>query len=202
MYKKIAVTQRQIYASKTKETYDSLDRQWYSFFKKCNIYPLFLPNDYELTKMLLDREALDGFLLTGGGNIASLGGLDAEREKIEELLINISIERNIPLLGVCRGMQKIQDFFSIPLKPIKGHVCNKQEIFIDNKKSIVNSYHDYGTNHEGTCFEIWARSKDFIIKGINHNRFNIKGIMWHPERIYPFREEDIKIFKRFYNIEE
>ena len=39
-----------------------------------------------------------------------MDGFDKNREKVEEFLIDFSIKNNIPVIGVCRGMQKIMTY--------------------------------------------------------------------------------------------
>ena len=50
---------------------------------------------------------LDGIILSGGDNI----GDDHERDNTEKEILNFVISNNIPTLGVCRGMQVINNFF-------------------------------------------------------------------------------------------
>ena len=196
--KVVAVTQRDIFLSETKEHRDSLDKRWYDFFNQTNLIPLLLPNNLVLAAELLNRYNIAGILLTGGGEISALGGRKTEREKIEEYLIELAIKNKLPLLGICRGMQKIQDYFGIKLHKINGHITDAQEIIIDDEKQIVNSYHNYGTTETSQELRIWAKAKDGVIKAISHENYNISAIMWHPERCEPFRKQDLNFFKTFY----
>lgn len=192
-YKYIAVTTREI--RDEIYSYDSLDNKWPSFFEECNLIPVYLPNNLFQAKEIINDNRISGYLLTGGGDIRS-GIKPNIREEIEELLINNSIHKNIPLIGVCRGMQKIQDFFNIPIKKVKGHVSDHQKIIINDKYKIKNSYHNFGTNINSEEFRIWAVSDDGIIKAIIHKDYNISGVMWHPERLKPFHDDDINFFKK------
>ncbi|OFW80384.1 MAG: hypothetical protein A2887_05475 [Alphaproteobacteria bacterium RIFCSPLOWO2_01_FULL_40_26] len=128
----------------------------------------------------------------------SLNGSRKERERIEEYLIELSIKNKLPLLGVCRGMQKIQNYFGIKLQKVDGHVMDMQEIVVDGKKRVVNSYHKYGTTETNRYLSVLAKSYDGVVKAVNHQSYNISGIMWHPERCQPFENEDINFFKKFY----
>ena len=193
--KKIFVTQRESVVSNEKR--DCLDDRWLTFTDKCDIIPVLIPNNKSILKAYISDLQCDGIILSGGGNIYSLGG-DKRRDEIETLLIEHSINKNIPLIGVCRGMQKIQDFFGISLEKVEGHVQEKQEIYINKKIHEVNSFHDYGTFNNNDNFDIWAAGKDKIVKAIKHKKFRISGIMWHPERILPIRQFDINLFKEFF----
>jgi gamma-glutamyl-gamma-aminobutyrate hydrolase PuuD len=195
--KLIAVTQREV-SCNYGELRDSIDRRWYDFFLMSDLSILLIPNNIALAKIILGNSSVTGILLTGGGDISSLGGKDNNREEIEEYLIEFSINKNLPLLGICRGMQKIQDYFGIKLQKIYDHVKSEQKILINNEEIIVNSYHNFGTTKNNTEFEVFANSEEGIIKAIKHKSNNISGIMWHPERIKPFRRQDIEYFKSFY----
>ena len=92
----------------------------------------------------------------------------------------------------------IQDFFGVSLEKTPNNISINQEIFINKDKHIVNSFHEFGTYKDSSEFKVWAKGYDGVIKAINHEKYKISGIMWHPERIKPFREYDIKYFKSLF----
>jgi gamma-glutamyl-gamma-aminobutyrate hydrolase PuuD len=199
MTKTILVTQRRIIDSKTDEVRDSLDRNWLKFFEKCDLLPILLPSNLALTKKIISKTKFDGVLLTGGGNIISCGGDDLEREEIESFLLSFVIRKKLPLIGVCRGMQKIQDSFGIKIKKLSGHVSLKKKVLINNEVRYVNSFHDFGTDENNDReFEVFARSEDGVVKGFRHRKHKIFGIMWHPERFSKFSKDDIVFFKEVF----
>ncbi len=193
--KTIFVTQREDLISG--ELRDNLDIRWIQFLYNCNIQPIVIPNNENILKIYLEKFQSDGVLLTGGGLIASLGGND-KRDKIEKILIRYCIKNNKPLLGVCRGMQQIQAYFGIKLKKINNHVNNKFRINFENIDRIINSYHDYGTDVTNEDLIVTSRSNDNIIKSVTHVKYNINGIMWHPERNLSFDKIDINLFRKIY----
>jgi putative glutamine amidotransferase len=77
------------------------------------LIPLGLPN--EALTMLLPR--LDGMLFTGGGDVhpARYGsqlhplvdGVDTDRDRVEIHLLQQAVQRGLPFLGICRGLQMI-----------------------------------------------------------------------------------------------
>lgn len=195
----IAVTQRELFLKDALETRDSLDRRWYNFFKKCDLIPIPLPNNIEIAKQIIQKFNITKSVLTGGGNIKSCGGSDFEREKVEDFLINQAVtKQDFRLLGVCRGMQKIQNHFGIQILPVQNHVTDKQKIIINENLEEVNSFHDFGTTQNNDQFDVFAIADDGVIKGIKHKKYNITGIMWHPERIDPYREQDIQLFQKIF----
>ena len=123
------------------------------------------------------------------------GGDAPERDAVEEVLLKIAMDAGIPVLGVCRGMQVILDHFGAVLQPVKGHVASEQSLEIEGTTSVVNSYHDWGTTEAPECLDVWARAADGVIKAVRHGDKPLCGIMWHPERIHPFRKDDVQLLK-------
>lgn len=193
--KNIFITQRESILSN--ENSDHLDKRWIFFMEKCEMLPILIPNNKDIFDYYISGFRCDGIILSGGGNIYSLGG-NKTRDDIETLLIEYSIKKNVPLIGVCRGMQKIQDYHGIALEKVSGNVETKQEIFINGKIHEVNSFHDYGAFQNNDDFEVWGKGKDKVIKAIKHKKFKISGIMWHPERISPIRKFDLDFFREFF----
>jgi gamma-glutamyl-gamma-aminobutyrate hydrolase PuuD len=194
----VIVTQRELILP-NKEVRDSLDQSWFEFFNKTKLLPLILPNNLTLAKKMISQIEVAGFVLTGGDDIKSISGSHSKREKLEDFLIKLALKKNLPLLGVCRGMQKIQDHFKIPLKKISGHVKPKQTILINGKRCVVNSFHDFATKENNDKeFEVFAIADDGVVKAIKHKKYKVFGIMWHPERMNPMRVEDIKFFVKIF----
>jgi putative glutamine amidotransferase len=194
----IGVSQRVEYAIKYPETRDALDQRWITFLDECNFTPLLLPNNKKVAQKLIESFEIKGILLTGGNNLIKYGGESKERDEVEIFLLNYAIDKKIPLMGVCRGMQLIQDSYGIKLVKVTGHVTDNLVITINGIEKNVNSYHQYGTYETNINLETWAIAEDGVIKAIKNNEAGIKAIMWHPERQNPFNDEDLKLFKDFY----
>lgn len=196
--KRIAVTQRVSFIEQYKEVRDCLDQMWYKFMISCDFLPVILPNEVEITKKIFKNNNIDGILLTGGNDLLKYGGKASNRDETEQYCLNYSMKNNLPLIGVCRGMQLIQDFFGVELKRVDGHVQKKQGIIVNGQKKMVNSYHNFGTVETIDELLVWAKADDGVIKAVKHKNYNLYGIMWHPERMYPFRGDDIKLFKEIF----
>ena len=145
-----------------------------------NIPTIPIPNDLSSLKII---EGACGIILTGGGNI------DKSQEKrniIETKLIECAINKNIPLFGICRGMQIIAKYFGGDIYKISGHSLKGKthsvNIEFNNKKwkEYVNSYHDYAVTIKDT--ELVPFAINDCIEGVYHPKFLIKGVQWHPER--------------------
>ncbi len=189
----IGVTQRVDVIPQYGERRNCLDQKWYEFLYSARFLGFPLPNNKELALEIVSSHKLSGIILTGGNNLKKYGGDSPERDETELALLEEALVNNIPLLGVCRGMQIIQDYFSISLFKIEGHVVSNQEIMLAGRRDIVNSYHDYGTRDNKSPLEVWGRSNDGIVKAVRHTSKPVTGIMWHPERFSPFREADIEM---------
>lgn len=194
----IAVTQRVFVDPKFGERRDSLDQRWWSYLNLCGLIPFPIPNHPETARKLIEIVPLEGVLLTGGGDLKEHGGNTPERDETEKLLLEDARKRKKPLMGICRGMQLIQNYFGTPLRKVEGHICKSLAIRVDHGLRLTNSYHNWGTDHSIPPLLTWAEASDGVVKGVRHNKEPIMGIMWHPERTDPFDAEDVALFREFY----
>ena len=190
----IAVTQRVDFIEKYNEKRDSLDQRWFSFLNKCGITPILLPNNPESTEAIFKNIQIDGILLTGGNDLVEFGGNTPERDIVEKKLIEKSIDENLPLIGVCRGMQMLLNYFSAPMVQVEGHVASKHKIQYRGSNRIVNSFHNFAAMNLPSELITEARSDDNVIEAIRHTEHSLYGIMWHPERNEPFEDADYQLF--------
>lgn len=124
---------------------------------------------------------IDGIIIQGGNTY---------NEKELEI-IKYAYNNDIPLLGICQGMQMI-GLINGELRKIKNHNHTTHNVFIKNntklyeilkkEKITVNSRHNYAlvkTNHQ-----ISGISEDDIIEAIEdkEKKFFI-GVEWHPESL-------------------
>jgi len=138
MKKCIAVTQRVEYIENIGEKRDSLSQEWSMLADACGFLPLLLPNRLSIVRQLLSAVKPDGILLTGGNDLVAYGGDAPERDETERFLLQYAVENHISLLGVCRGMQIILDFFGTPLQQVRGHVRVEHPL---SNRDCVNSFH-------------------------------------------------------------
>lgn len=204
--KSILVTVRQDDHQAYKERRDALDVRWYALLKAADLCPILIPNDLDLCLSLLENCRYDGVLLTGGNSLRQYGGDAAARDEIEKMLINLAIEKSLPVLGVCRGMQLMLDKFNCDLIPVEGHVatrhsiqCQESGLLSDYIREItdVNSYHTFSLKSPGP-FKPIASTTDGLIEAIEHPDHKLFGIMWHPEREYVDLHNHIKMLKKVF----
>jgi N5-(cytidine 5'-diphosphoramidyl)-L-glutamine hydrolase len=191
----VAITQRVAVIPEYGERRDCLDQSWARFLAACGLLPLPLPNVAEIALALFHRSAVAGLVLTGGNDLAALGGDAPERDATEHALLDAAASRRLPVIAVCRGMQIVQQRCGVPLRRIEGHVMRRQTIEIDGEETEVNSYHHFGSSESRAPLKTWAHAHDGIVKAIRHAELPITGIMWHPERNAPYFERDIALFR-------
>jgi N5-(cytidine 5'-diphosphoramidyl)-L-glutamine hydrolase len=199
--KAVAITQRVSVISECGERRDCLDQSWTRFLAACGLLPVLLPNVMEAALSLCQRAAIAGLVLTGGNDLAEVGGDAPERDSVENALVDWAEQRNLPVLGVCRGMQVIQRRFAIPLRRVEGHVVQHQMIRIEGEPKAVNSYHRFAAFDSRPPLDVWALADDGVVKAIRHATRPITGIMWHPERRSPFSAADVSLFRRVFAVE-
>lgn len=139
----------------------------------------------------------DGFILPGGDN-----------KTIDNLIIRYAYNNDIPILGICLGMQSMGEYFGGKLIPIKNHNSKESyahKITIDEdsklynilkiKKLTVNSRHNYKLINSSLKISSY---NDETIESIEDNtkKFFI-GVQWHPESRLNYDIYSKKLFDSF-----
>jgi putative glutamine amidotransferase len=194
----VAITQRVTIVPEYGERRDCLDQAWPRFIAACGLMPLALPNVPEVALALCGAANVAGLVLTGGNDLAALGGDAPERDATENALLDAAEPRGLPVLAVCRGMQLIQQRGAVPLTRVEGHVARRQTIRVDGEPMETNSYHRFGARESRPPLDVWAVAGDGVVKAVRHSARPTTGIMWHPERNTPFAAADIALFRRVF----
>ena len=194
--------------------------------------PVMLPLTSDKETIYQLAELCDGFLFTGGQDVSPeiyndvklkfCGECCPERDKMESLLLNISLEKDKPLLGICRGIQFINAalggtlYQDIPTqfpsavehhqkppydRPIHEVVINKESpLFriLQKEKITVNSYHHCGICKLAPGLKCMASSTDELIEAVwAPGRTFLWAMQWHPEFSYKVNEDSKAIFAEF-----
>lgn len=196
MIKRILLTQRVDKIDKLNEIRESVDIRLVKFCLSVEIIPITLSSlvikKYDLNTYL-NNLSFDGIILSGGNNIGEF----EERDFFESQLLDWAKTRQIPVLGICRGLQMINHYQNGSLIPIKGHCRTrhliKEEFCLDRE---VNSFHNYGLFKENLGYDLLplAFAEDDSIEAIKHKFYPWLAIMWHPEREDKFNKKDLEIF--------
>ena len=106
--KLLAVTQRVAVLPDRGERRDCLDQAWSRFLSACGLLPVLMPNVTSVALELCAQTNVAGLLLTGGNDLAAVGGDAPERDATENALLDMAEQQHLPVIGVCRGMQLLQ----------------------------------------------------------------------------------------------
>lgn len=163
-------------------------------------------------------DSCDGLLLTGGGDVHPkfygkndnqhrAEDVDEQRDAFEFSALRRSLDRRIPVLGVCRGLQVANVFFGGSLhldlaeEGFDSHISNKEkklhEIVLERgsllaeitgaRNGEVNSYHHQAASIPASVLKVSARSTDGVIEALEwderRERPFLLLVQWHPERI-------------------
>tara|TARA_B100002052_G_C15786947_1_gene554392 strand:- start:52 stop:618 length:567 start_codon:yes stop_codon:yes gene_type:complete len=117
-----------------------------------------------------------------------------------------NVSKKIPILGVCLGHQVIGQAFGAKIINAKKLMHGKTSrishkkigIFKGIKNNLIGTrYHSLIIDKKtlNKDFIITAETKDNIIMGIMHKKYNLHGVQFHPESINT--KEGIKLIKNF-----
>ena len=175
--------------------------------------PVIIPPVADKNVIVSTLDHIDALLLTGGGDYnplwageepaKGLHNINATRDLPELLITRLAYNRQIPMLGICRGMQTLA-------MALGGHV--KQDVSSDIKHSqdadrgeathrvsieddstlayiykqattlCVNSFHHQVVDDAGQRFRITAKAPDGVAEAMESTEHKpIMGVQWHPE---------------------
>lgn len=214
--KKIGITQKLVRHPRYDETLACLDINWYRFFDELEATPVPIPirlrsvEDFEP-----DLSGLDGVIFSGGNSLSDLiEPNDSERDlceirdRFESKLLRRAIEVELPVLGVCRGMQLINSFFFGSFKKTPEHVGTRHPITSAVRSTEVNALADVNSYHEfsipldciGNGLVPFAFDTERYVEGLRHQTHQILAVMWHPERECTFSCRDIDMIREHFRI--
>lgn len=126
--------------------------------------------------------------------VISPGPCDPNSAGISMNLVNVAVENDIPLLGVCLGHQSIAQALGGEVIRCHEIIHGKTDTIFNDQKTIFRGlpdnfkatrYHSLAVSNDGlpSDIEISAKTNDGIIMGIRHKESRVEGIQFHPESI-------------------
>jgi microsomal dipeptidase-like Zn-dependent dipeptidase/anthranilate/para-aminobenzoate synthase component II len=187
---------------------------YYRSVQKAGGVPVIIPPLSDTDSIINTLEHIDGLLLSGGADynplyaneepIPALHGINSERDLPELLITRLAYNRQIPILGICRGIQTLamaldgkvlQDIGQSGIKHSQDadrseptHSITVEQgstlfnIYKQEEKLYVNSFHHQAVGDAGPLLRISATAPDGTIEAIESNEYkSILGVQWHPE---------------------
>ena len=200
--------------------------------EECGALPIMLPLTDDEEELRKAYALCNGLLLTGGHDISpslygkkpteKCGTICSLRDKMESLLLSWALDDDMPVLGICRGIQFINAFLGgdlyqdLPsehgtgiehhMSPPYDRTAHRIEVMEDTLLSDiigagdheVNSYHHQAVRNVPDSVEVMAVSEDGIIESISvKEKSFVVGVQWHPEFSYEKDENSRKIVRAF-----
>lgn len=208
-----------------KDKHNSIEEVYSKAVVKYGGLPVLIPTVEDSTDFLASIiSRIDGLLLPGSRDMdpkhynemphPKLNPMNEERTAAEYTVLESALDKKLPVLGICGGMQfinvyfggslhqDIQDLVENPLIHEKGAVHpvkidKDSSLFriVNKKEFIVNSYHHQAVNKIGTGLHASAHTSDGIVECLESDKYSLIAVQWHPE----LEESDIskKIFESF-----
>ena len=194
---------------------------YYKSVQRAGGVPVILPPLADTDNIVNMLERLDGLLLSGGADynplyageepLPRLGGINSERDLPELLITQLAYNRQIPMLGICRGIQTLAMALggkvAQDISEVRGEKCEVRgvkhsqdadrsepthSITIDKNSTLytlynqeklyVNSFHHQAVIEPGDSFRAVAYAADGVVEAMESREFkSIMGVQWHPE---------------------
>lgn len=190
---KILISQRES-LNQYGDLIDSLEANYIEYFNRIG-YTSFTVSNFLNNLDEIFECKWDAIVLTGGGilkkdvyNYSVTGYYQEHRDKIENKLIAFANHHQIPILGICRGMQKLNTYFDGTISDFdklkeERPVGKEHRVSISGNVFYVNNFHSNGIFKKdiGSGFKpLVMDDENCVIEAISGKM--MLGIQWHPER--------------------
>jgi len=182
------------------DNYDSFTFNLYHYLASLKVNVDVIRNDKITSNDILKRKYNKIVISPGPGNPNQSGNC---------LKIVKTLYKRIPILGVCLGHQIIGQVFGSKIVQAKKLMHGKTSKIISKKVGILKNlpmsfeatrYHSLIIDKKSLSkhLDITAESKDGLIMGVQHKKYDVHGVQFHPESIKT--KLGIKILKNFIKI--
>ena len=182
------------------DNYDSFTFNLYHYLSSLKVDVDVIRNDQITSEEILKKKYNKIVISPGPGNPNQSGNC---------LKIVKSLYKKIPILGVCLGHQIIGQVFGSKIVQAKKLMHGKTSKIISKKIGVLKNlpeifeatrYHSLIIDKKSLTkdLEITAETKDGLIMGVRHKKYNVHGVQFHPESIKT--KLGIKILKNFIRI--
>lgn len=172
-------------------------------------------------------ERAHGLLVQGGGDVnparydelphPTTGGIDDVHDDVEISLVRAALAADVPVLGICRGMQVLnvalggtlrQDHSLAGIDPA-SHSDTYHEVTIEPDSLLAralgtttpercHSWHHQAVARLGSDLRVVATAPDGTIEAIEHLRNAwVVGVQWHPEDDAASTPDQQRLFDEF-----
>lgn len=218
------------------DTNDGRDRYYVSnsviqAVSEAGAVPILIPYTDDEKKLAAALNTVGGVVLPGGVDVdpylygeepvRGLGRIDPEWDALDVTAARLALERNVPVLGLCRGMQVLNVaaggtlWQDIPSQ-VKGALQHSQKaprwaashgVTIDPDSKLgrllgaelrVNSYHHQAVKDVAPGFQVTAEAADGIVEAIEGDEHVFAvGVQWHPELMTDSDPVQRRLFEGF-----
>ncbi|MCP4115098.1 MAG: gamma-glutamyl-gamma-aminobutyrate hydrolase family protein [Desulfobacteraceae bacterium] len=202
-----------------------------SSIEKAGGVPVIVPFTEDYSGLPAVADLVQGFLFPGGYDVdpdfyheapsSKLGKTDKALDRFQLAVLELAMEREKPLLAICRGTQLINValggtlFQDIPSRFESSTLKHMQEtLTFDTDHSVeidpgsrlhdlfgprmeINSRHHQSIREPGKGLEITARAPDGVVEAAQHKTLPMDLVQWHPELMLQKNDAMLPLFQSF-----
>jgi putative glutamine amidotransferase len=188
--RRVGITQRQTILAERNEIRDALDTRLTELLWGLGFCPVPLANAVADVTGYLAATGIEALVLSGGDDL----GVTPQRDIFERGALAVAERQGMPVLGICRGLQLINDVCGGTLVPVEGHVAVRHSLYSSQVAvgKTVNSYHRLAITLTTLAAPLvpLAQAHDGTVEAVRHQNLPWTAIMWHPERDMPVDDAD------------
>ena len=215
-----------------------LYERYITALEEVGVAPLLVTPAHSTASVRAMLEICDGLVLSGGEDVdpsrygespsPALGAVSRRRDEVEFCAMEVALERQIPILGICRGAQVINvalggTLYQDLATDMPGSLMHRQEqpwgqrsqharVIADSRLHeivgaqdlFINSYHHQAMRDVAAELVVVARADDGMVEAVEGRDHPwLIGVQWHPERYEastPSTDPDRRLFHAFADV--